>query len=175
MVRVVRTIVVSLGLFLGILKPQTDPILECRLFRTDRAIHLSMEVANGVNEDVEELVLSGNPVEIDVAIYCGNLDRITYSNILSYSPLKEEFTVYRSATDTSHRTISREAAFSIFVSFYDLYICPVSTFVGMKKMSVRIEAVIMLPEDSSFDALALWNYRTTEKAFNYSRITEIPF
>lgn len=172
-----KEFIVSIGIFLGLVSPQNDPELSINLFRTSHYIMYSLEIENCINEDIDELVAAANTVMVNIEVFLDDNEqpvRRVYHTI-SYDPALSRFTVYRSEADVTHVTDDRNAAYAIFISFYNLSLMETEKFSLLEKKILRFRADIELESQGDFDSAVLWNYIEPEAEFSFHSLEEIPY
>lgn len=172
-----RDVIISLGVFLGLVSPQTDPVLNCRIFRQKDSIYYTAEIENAINSDVQELILASNKLAIYITAMVGEYDESGLENyhIIFYDLKKDEFEIYYSETNKYHRTNNSEAAFIIFKNFYNIPIIDIFRFQQLNVKRIRIKVEIRIMDETNFDAKVLWNYKEPSITFEYNSIYEIPY
>lgn len=177
MIDIIKRAVISIGIFLGVLHSQVDPVLYSRIFKLGQDIYFTAEIEQAVNKDIEELILSSNKVEITINIICGSTEKYnkSFTHSIFYLPTKKTFSIYYSETDTSHTTVDKKAAFTIFNRFYRIKILNFNEFEGLKNKTIYIKASISMKDSKNFDINLLWNYKKPENIFTLSSLKEIPY
>jgi len=170
-----KDLVVTLGIALGLVQAQTDPALLCKITRTREAVYAAAVLENSMNEDMDTLIHAGNPMTVRFVYTVGSEISGEYVHTIIYSPKEKLYSVSYSETGRVHETSSTEAAYSIFLGFYSLFLCTVEDFSEIPDKKIRIQSILELPEDNFFDPGVLWNYQTPEWDIEYSKITEIPY
>ncbi|MEW5818162.1 MAG: hypothetical protein AB1798_22585 [Spirochaetota bacterium] len=171
----IKDVVISLGLLFGFIRPLSDPELLFRVSRSFENIYISVEVKNGINKDIEELINSGNIVGVKVSAGCGEGSVVSITHEIYYDPVLDEFFINYPETGKVHKTVNKAAAYSVFMSFFNIPVCRVTEFEDLAKKEITVRVEIILPEDTAFDAGVLWNYKKPEKTVVFNKISEIPF
>ncbi len=172
-----KEFIVSVGVFLGLINPQNDPELSINLFRTNQYIMYSLEIENCINEDIDELIAAANTVTVNIEVFLDDDQRPVKKvyHSISYDPALSRFTVYRSEADVTHVTGDRNAAYAIFISFYNLSLLETEKFSRLEKKNLRFRANIELELKGDFDSAVLWNYMEPEAEFSFHSLEEIPY
>ena len=177
MERLINSVILSIGIFLGIIQPYTDPVLLCRVLRTVEDLYITLEIENGINESIEQLIYSSNRILVHITVTCGETIKKVFSHEIWYDPLIATFFISISETEMEYETKNKDAAYRIFLSYKKLVLCDLKIFINLEKKHININGQIEIQgiDNTDFDTGVLWNYITPEKSFTFQNITEIPY
>lgn len=177
MLETLKEIVISIGIFLGVVSPQNDPQLHIKIYKTDTEVLFSLEIAHCINPDIRELIHAANPVEVRLTVHTGSQPQpqLQIRHRITYDPATGIYTVYYSNTDQFHRTDNTTAAFSIFAGFYRIPILETADFQRLSRKTLSFTAAIDLEQQGGFDPGVLWNYKEPRQSFTYQSLKEIPY
>jgi len=167
--------VLSIGVFFGLLAPQAEPVLNIKIYKTTQAINFSLEIENGVNKDMEALILASNPVTIQIDIVVDKALIKQCTHVLTYNLLDGYYTVRDSETGLLHRTDNKAAAFFIFTGFYNIELLSMATFEAARQKTIVFRAFVLMEDQHDFNPAVLWNYKEPQKKFTYKSVKEIPY
>jgi hypothetical protein len=170
MQNVLRDIVLSLGILLGIIRTE-DPVLTTRVFRDDRAIYLNLEVARAFPKDAVSLLESGNDLTLAFIVEAKGYGSFRFSHEIRYNPISQEFTVTLEETGNKHLTKQRDAALDIASRIFGYHLLDISDFDSMRGLDVFASCVLEVP---GMDATIVWNYRNPEARASFKALSGIP-
>lgn len=172
-----KEFIISIGIMLGLISPQVDPGLNIKIYKTEEAVCFSLEIENGINSDIEALILAGNKITVRLEILVDR-DKIVKKEIshsISYNPLDGYYTIEYEETGKLHHTNNKMAAYTIFTGFYQVQMLSVEEFTALRQKSLHFRAAIVMETRAGFDPAVLWNYKTPEVSFIYKSLREIPY
>ncbi len=175
---IIKEIVLAVAVFFGLFQGQNEPALLCRIWKTSDYIKLNIEVKNGINKKIEELISAGTVISIHVTSQFNHKKTLSAIHTISYNPFSGIVKISISETGKIHRTKNMEAALYIFTKFNNLNICSTEEFNNSEDKSIKVSASINLVDediDKSIDPTVLWGYKDIIRVFKYNSITEIPY
>ncbi len=175
---IIKEIVLAVAVFFGIFQGQNEPVLLCRIWKTSNYVKLNVDIKNGINKKIEELISAGTVISIHVTSRFNHKKTLSAIHTISYNPFSEIAKINISETGKTHRTKNMEAALYIFTKFNNLKVCSIDEFNNSEDKSIKVSASINLLDedvDKSIDPTVLWGYRDIIRVFKYNSITEIPY
>jgi hypothetical protein len=170
-----KSVVLSIGVFLGVLQPHTAPEVDARLFRDDKAIYLVAKIQEPLDSDLEDLIRSGNKVQISVAIELPDGKTVTEYHDINYNLRRGDYSVYCTEKWVTYRNPQLEVAIILFLNFDKIKLFSVAELVDQEKQDVKAVFSITLPEDLSVDGSSLWSYKHPTYSTSFTSVTEIPY
>jgi hypothetical protein len=124
-----KSIVFSMGVLLGILKPETDPSLAARAFKQADAVYVSVELRNCASPNFEKLLAAGNPIGVEV-VFSVRTEELAYiakpTRTIAFNPVSELYTVRDSANKAPFTLKDRNAALELFFRVYGVKVARLS-------------------------------------------------
>lgn len=168
-----REFLLSLGVLLGVVAAQPDPVLAARLFRDSKAMYATVEVHNGLGKDALELVRAGDTLRLILEYRLDGGAAGICAHEISYDPLSRVFQVKLSETQGIHQTTNGEAAADIFCRFYGLRIEALTNL----RPPLQADFAVRLVDASNLelDSAVLWNYRSPTTSLRLATLSELPW
>jgi hypothetical protein len=166
-----REFLLSLGVLLGVVAAQPDPVLGARLYRDAQSLYATAEVRDGLGKDALALVTAGDTLRLVLEYQLeGGLPRLCAHEI-SYDPISRIYQVKLSETQGLHQTTSAEAAADIFCRFYGIRVEAIANL----RPPLRADFTARLVDATKLDveSAGLWNYRSPQASVSLPSLTEL--
>jgi hypothetical protein len=170
-----KSVVLGIGVFLGVLQPHAAPEVYARLLRDDKAIYLKAEIQGPLDTELEDLIRSGNKVRISVAIALPDDRTITEYHDINYNIRRGDYTVYCTEQWNSYRNPRLDVATILFLQFDRIKLFSSAELSGTERRDVKAVFSITLPEDLSVDGMSLWSFKHPTYSTSFGSVTEIPY
>lgn len=191
---ILNSIVFTLGVFLGVFAPETDPAIGLRAYRNARTVYVSADVRDAAGPGFRRLVDAGEPVGVELVVEfrtgAVHVER-RWSRSIRRDIVSGVYTVQRTEDGKEFATTMREAALELLFRFTALDLVSVDDFAGGVSaddgsaggglagsgLELMASASLFFPENGAEDRdlVALWNYKRPAARLSYARFEELPF
>ena len=168
-----REFLLSLGVLLGVVAAQPDPVLAARLFRDSQALYATAEIKNGLGASALDLVKAGDTLRLILEYRLDSGANSLSAHEISFDPLSQVYRVKLSETQGIHQTVSAEAAADIFCRFYGLRLEALANL----RLPLRADFSVRLIDASNLEveSAVLWNYRSPQTTLRLATLSELPW
>ncbi len=165
-----KSVILGLGVLLGLAPAREPPAMELRLQRDSATLYAGVELAGLPGDELGALVRSSFTVRLELSARAGSLEARAWREI-AFDGFS--YTVTVSETGGRHRTASPEAAWAIVSRFRGL---PLGTMAGQDfPLTLRCKAVLSLPGDDEYDPMLFWAYKPSAALLTVDSLGEIPY
>lgn len=165
-----KSLVLGLGVMLGLAPARESPPMELRPLRDSTTLYAGVELAGLPGEELGALVRSSFAVRLTATLRAGSLEATAWREIRFDGSV---YTITVSETGGTHRTASAEAAWAIVSRFRRLPLGPLS---GQAfPLAIKCKAVLSLPGDDEYDPMLFWAYKPSAAVLTVDSLGEIPY
>ncbi len=168
--KVLRDIVLGLGVVLGIIRTE-DPQLSARVFRDEQRIYVNLDLARAFSKEAERLLDSGTELLLIFTVAVEGRDSRRLEHGITFDPIRKAYAVNLKETQAEHRTQDKEAAMDIASKIYGYPLLGVDDFDPRSGLAVSATCEI---QATGMDAAVLWNYKVPVARLAFDALSGIP-
>jgi len=168
----IKGLILSVGVWLGIIGTPIDPALDIDIWRSEEVVLIDAVVENAESAALDRVLMSGNPLLLTLTIDEGRTIQLVHR--LVYDPARRFFT-FTDEKEESRIFGEPFVALLHFFSFRRIPVFSVDRFSGENSVELQIRADIAVENLEEADPNWLWGYHPLLRRFHFHGEQEIPF